>query len=111
MQIRGSQKVVKILFDFSAVFPFSSYLFLQMRMHLQDHFSSTYPILIFLVGLVWRYRDKYNLRDPDTMKLLNTIRDPGDQKQTGGFEGAGGSRNPQGTGKPCIPGGISPSAM
>ena len=78
MQIRGSQKVVKILFDFSAVFPFSSY---RCAYTCRIIFSSTYPILIFLFGLVWRYRDKYNLSDQDAMRLLNTIRDPGDLKE------------------------------
>ena len=28
-----------------------------------------------------RYRDKYNLSDQDAMRLLNTIRDPGDLKE------------------------------
>ena len=30
---------------------------------------------------MWRYWDKYNLRDQDAMRLLNTIRDPGDLKE------------------------------
>ena len=60
------------------VFPFSSY---RCAYTCRILFSSTYPILIFLVGLVWRYRDKYNLSDQDAMRLLNTIRDPGDLKE------------------------------
>ena len=47
-----------------------------------DIYAKASRELNFRLSMIYeRYRDKYNLSDQDAMRLLNTVRDPGDLKE------------------------------